>query len=161
GIENVFEILSSSSRIKAVLFGAEDYTADIGAKRTKKGVEIMYGRSRIVNAATAAMVEAIDTPFTDIDDFEGLKEDVQFAKDIGFSGKAVISPRHCSIVKELFSPSQEEIDYALKVINAIQKAKEEGKGVVSLDGKMIDAPIVNRANKVLKLSGLEGVWNYE
>lgn len=161
GIERVFEILRSSSRVKAVIFGAEDYTANIGAKRTKKGIEIMYGRSRIVNAATATMVEAIDTPFTDVDDLEGLKEDVRFAKALGFSGKAIISPRHCSIVKEIFSPSPEEINYALKVIDSIQKAKKEGKGVVSLDGKMIDAPIVNRANRVLKLAGMEGVRNYE
>jgi len=123
GVERVFDILCFSSRIKAVIFGAEDYTADIGAKRTKEGTEILYARCRIVNAAAAAGVEAIDTPFTDVDDIEGLKEDVLLAKNLGFKGKALISPRHCSTVKEIFIPTSQEIEYAIKVIRAIEEAE--------------------------------------
>ncbi len=156
GVERVFEILCCSPGIKAVIFGAEDYTADIGAKRTKEGSEILYARCRILNAAVAAGVEAIDTPFTDVNDMEGLKEDVKLAKSLGFRGKALISPRHCKIAMEIFAPSGEEIEYALKVIKTINQAEKEGKGVVALDGKMIDAPIVARARKVLKLAGMEG-----
>lgn len=156
GIERVFDILCCSSRIKEVIFGAEDYTASIGAKRTKEGAEILYGRCRIVNAAAAAGVDAIDTPFTDVDDIEGLKEDALFARSMGFKGKALISPRHCSIVKEIFAPTKEEIEYALKVIEAITEAEKQGKGAISLQGKMIDAPIVARARRVLELAGMEG-----
>ncbi len=156
GVERVFDILCCSPRIKAVIFGAEDYTADIGARRTKEGSEIMYARCRILNAAVAAGVEAIDTPFTDVNDMEGLREDAMLARDLGFKGKALISPRHCSVVREIFAPAGEEIEYALRVIKAIEEAEKQGKGVVSLDGKMIDAPIVVRARKILELAGLEG-----
>lgn len=156
GVERVFEILSCSPRIKAVIFGAEDYTADVGAERSKEGSEILYARCRILNAAVAAGVDAIDTPFTDVEDLEGLKQDVLYAKRLGFKGKALISPRHCKLVKELLAPTEEEISYAFRVIEAIRRAEAEGKGVISLDGKMIDAPIVARAKKVLELAGVEG-----
>jgi citrate lyase subunit beta/citryl-CoA lyase len=156
GVERVFDILCCSPRIKAVIFGAEDYTADIGATRTKEGAEIMYARCRILNAAAAAGVEAIDTPFTDVDDLDGLRADVMLAKSLGFAGKALISPRHCKTVKEIFAPTDEEIEYALRVIRTIREAEAGGKGVVSLDGKMIDAPIVLRAKKVLQRAGMEG-----
>ncbi len=156
GVERVFEILSCSPRITAVIFGAEDYTADIGAERSKEGSEILYARCRILNAAVAAGVDAIDTPFTDVEDLEGLKQDVLYAKKLGFKGKTLISPRHCKLVKELLAPTEGEISYAFRVIEAIRRARAEGKGVISLDGKMIDAPIVARAKKVLELAGVEG-----
>lgn len=149
GIENAFQIAKSSERIEGLFLGAEDLTADLGAKRTKEGKEILYSRSRVVTAAKAANILAIDTPFTDVDDDEGLVNDTIFAKEIGFDGKASISPRHVDIINNIFMPSKEEIIYAHKVIDAIEKAEKEGKGVVSLEGKMIDAPIVNRARKVL------------
>ncbi len=159
GVEEVYAILQASDRIEAVFFGAEDYTANTGAKRTKEGNEIYYARSRIVNAAAACMVDAIDTPFTDVDDLDGLEKDTLFAKQLGFSGKAVISPRHCSLIKRVFFPSIDEIEYAKRVLDVVVEADKAGKGVISLDGKMIDKPIVMRAHRVLRTAGMGELIN--
>lgn len=152
GVENAYEIASASDRVVAIFLGAEDLTANLGAKRTKAGEEIFYSRSRIVVAAKAAQVAALDTPFTDVDDEEGLIKDATFAKDLGFDGKTVISPRHIDNVNKVFTPSEEEIQYAKRVIEAIKQGKAEGKGVISLDGEMIDAPIVARAEKTMEMA---------
>lgn len=151
GVENAFEIGQASKIISALFLGAEDLTASLGAKRTKKGDEIFYSRSRLVVAGRAAGVDIIDTPFTDVNDDEGLKIDAKFAKDLGFTGKSVISPRHIDIVNEVFTPSIEDYEYAKRVLYTIERAEKEGKGVVALDGKMIDAPIVNRAKQVIDM----------
>lgn len=148
GVEKAFEIATACGRVCAMLLGAEDLTADLQCKRTKESKEIFYARTRVVCAARAAGIEVYDTPFTDVDDIEGLCEDIQVAKGLGFTGKAIISPRHIEYVNEYFSPSLEEIDYAKRVLQTIEEAKAQGKGVVSLDGKMIDAPIVIRATQV-------------
>lgn len=149
GLENSFAIAGASERITALFLGAEDFTADLRAPRTKEGAEIFYARGRIICAARAAGVDVLDTPFTDVNDLDGLRKDAEFAKSLGFSGKAVISPRHVDIVNDVFSPSDAEIEYAMKVFEAIRIAKEQGKGAISLNGKMIDAPIVERARTVL------------
>lgn len=151
GVENAFQIASADERVAAIFLGGEDYTADLRCKRTKEGTEIFYARTRMVNAARAAGVDVYDTPFTDVNDIDGLYEDAQFAKSLGFTGKASISPRHVSGINEVFSPTQAEIDYAHDVMETIRIAKEQGKGVVSLRGKMIDAPIVARAQQVLEM----------
>lgn len=150
GIENAFEIASSDERVKAIFLGGEDLTADLRCKRTKEGTEIFYARSRMVMAARAAGVDVYDTPWTDVEDYDGLIKDAAFAKSLGFSGKASISPRHVRFINDVFSPTKEEIQYAKDVFETIEKAKAEGKGVVSLRGKMIDAPIVARAKQVLE-----------
>ncbi|MGB4438590.1 MAG: CoA ester lyase [Sedimentibacter sp.] len=152
GVENAFEIAASCERVKAIFLGGEDLTADLRCKRTKKGDEIFYSRGRVVIAARAANIAVYDTPFTDVEDEEGLKLDAEFAKSLGFTGKAVISPRHVMIVNEIFSPSKEEIEYAKEVMDIIQIAKEQGKGAISLRGKMIDAPIVERARQTLEMA---------
>lgn len=153
GVENSFEIAKASEKLTGLFLGAEDLTSDIGAKRTKKGDEILYSRSRLVIAAKAAGVEVIDTPFTDVNDDEGLVVDAKFAKALGFTGKSLISPRHIDAVNKVFTPSLEDYEYAKRVLYTIEKAEKEGKGVVALDGKMIDAPIVNRAKGVIDM------WN--
>ncbi len=150
GVENAFEIASSDERVKAIFLGGEDLTADLRCKRTKEGTEIFYARSRMVMAARAAGVDVYDTPWTDVEDYDGLIKDAAFAKSLGFSGKASISPRHVRFINDVFSPTEEEIQYAKDVFETIEKAKAEGKGVVSLRGKMIDAPIVARAKQVLE-----------
>ncbi|WMJ77218.1 MULTISPECIES: HpcH/HpaI aldolase/citrate lyase family protein [unclassified Sedimentibacter] len=150
GVENAYEIAASSDRVKAIFLGAEDLTADLRCKRTKKGDEIFYSRGRIVTAARAAGVDAYDTPFTDVEDEEGLKKDAEFAKSLGFTGKAAISPRHVMAINEVFSPTVEEIEYSKEVMDIIRIAKEQGKGAISLRGKMIDAPIVERARQTLE-----------
>lgn len=150
GVENAYEIASASPRVAAIFLGGEDFTADMRCKRTKEGTEILYARSRMVLAARAAGVDVYDTPWTDVEDYDGLIEDAKFAKGLGFSGKSSISPRHIPFINEVFSPTEEEIQYAKDVFATIEKAKAEGKGVVSLRGKMIDAPIVTRARQVLE-----------
>lgn len=160
GVENAFEIAGACDRVKAIFLGAEDLTADLRCKRTKKGDEIFYSRGRIVTAARAAGIDAYDTPFTDVEDEEGLREDAEFAKSLGFTGKAAISPRHVMTINEVFSPTAEEIEYAKEVMDIIRVAKEQGKGAISLRGKMIDAPIVERARQTLEMAkALGGVFN--
>lgn len=125
----------------------------MGAKRTKSSDEIKYARAKIVSAAKAAGVQAVDTPWTDTDDIPGLRQDTELAKAMGMTGKALISPRHVDDVNELFSPSKEDINYAKRVFKALEEAKKEGKGAFSLDGKMVDKPIILRATDVLKQAG--------
>ena len=105
----------------------------------------------MVCAARACGIDVYDTPFTDVNDMEGLRKDAELAKSLGFSGKSSISPGHVAAINEIFSPTQEEIDYAHEVMDTIEEAKRQGKGVVALRGKMIDAPIVNRAKQVIEM----------
>lgn len=150
GVENAFQIATCSSRVRGLFLGAEDLTSDLQCKRTKQGREIEYARARLVMAARAAGVEVYDTPFTDVNDDEGIMEDALVAKGFGFSGKASISPRHIAVINQVFSPTQEEIDYAYEVLDAIALAKKQGKGAIALRGKMIDAPIVARAERTIE-----------
>ena len=149
GVENAFQIATASPRLKALFLGAEDLTADLRCKRTKEGREIEYARHRLVVAARAAGVDVYDTPFTDVNDDEGIVTDATYAKSLGFTGKASISPRHVEVINAVFSPTQKEIDYAYEVMEAIALAKKQGKGAIALYGKMIDAPIVNRAMQTI------------
>lgn len=157
GIENACEITSASDRVVAIFLGAEDLSADLRCERTKEGKEIFYARGRIVMAARAAGKDAYDTPFTDVNDDEGIRADAAFAKALGFTGKASISPRHLDAINEAFSPSEKEIDYAYEVIKAIRLAKEQGRGAVALRGKMIDKPIVMRAEQTIKMAEALGL----
>ena len=149
GVENAYRIAAASPRVKAIFLGAEDLSADLRCKRTKEGSEILYARGRLVNAARAANVDVYDTPFTDVEDDEGMLADAKFAKSLGFTGKAAINPRHVSVINEVFSPTEAEIAYAHEVMDAIAEAKAKGLGAIALHGKMIDAPIVARARQTL------------
>ena len=157
GVENAFAIASASQRVKALFLGAEDLTADLRCKRTKEGREIEYARHRLVVAARAAGVDVYDTPFTDVNDDEGIATDASYAKALGFTGKASISPRHVEVINEVFSPTQKDIDYAYEVMEAIALAKEQGKGAIALHGKMIDAPIVARAEQTIAMAEALGL----
>lgn len=157
GVENAYAIASCSPRVKALFLGAEDLTADLQCVRTKEGREIEYARSRVVVAARAAGIDVYDTPFTDVNDDEGIITDSALAKSLGFSGKASISPRHIEVINNTFSPSQAEIDYAYEVIDAIELAKQQGKGAIALRGKMIDAPIVARAERTISMAETLGI----
>ncbi len=152
GVENAFAIASAAKRLQALFLGAEDLTADLQCKRTKEGREIEYARTRLVVAARAAGVAVYDTPFTDVNDDEGIVVDAQLAKSLGFTGKASISPRHVEVINAVFSPTQKEVDYAYEVMEAIALAKQQGKGAISLHGKMIDAPIVARAEQTIAMA---------
>lgn len=153
GLEMSFDILNQSDQVVGVLLGAEDLTLDLGATRTKESREIRYARSRIIAVSKALGIQAIDTPFTDTDDIEGLKIDTLDAKGLGMTGKSLISPRHVDTVNDIFSPSKEEIDHSLRIVEGVIEANKQGKGAFSLDGKMVDAPIIKRALNLLKLSG--------
>ncbi len=157
GLENSFLIASCTKRVKAMLLGAEDLTADLQCTRTKEGKEIEYARGRIVVAARAAGIDVYDTPFTDVNDDQGIITDTKFAKSLGFTGKASISPRHIEVINSIFSPTQAEIDYAYEVMDAISLAKEQGKGAIALRGKMIDAPIVARAERTIMTAKTLGI----
>ena len=157
GVENAFRIASATSRVKALFLGAEDLTADLQCKRTKESREIEYARTRLVVAARAAGVEVYDTPFTDVNDDEGIWVDAKTAKALGFNGKASISPRHVEVINSVFSPTQADVDYAYEVMDAIELAKKQGKGAIALHGKMIDAPIVARAQRTIAMAEALGL----
>ena len=161
GVENAFAISTASSRVRALFLGAEDLTADLRCKRTKEGREIEYARTRLVMAARAAGIDVYDTPFTDVNDDEGIVVDATLAKALGFSGKASISPRHVEVINQVFSPSQADNDYAYEVMAAIALAKAQGKGAISLKGKMIDAPIVTRAEQTIAMATALGLGRSE
>lgn len=161
GVENAFSIASAAERVKALFLGAEDLTADLQCKRTKEGREIEYARTRLVMAARAAGIDVYDTPFTDVNDDEGIEIDATLAKSLGFSGKASISPRHVDVINRVFSPTLPEIDYAYEVMEAIALAKKQGKGAIALRGKMIDAPIVTRAQRTIAMAEALGLARRE
>ena len=157
GVENAFAIAACCPRVEALFLGAEDLTADLQCKRTKGGREIEYARTRLVMAARAAGAEVYDTPFTDVNDDEGIEADAALAKALGFSGKSSISPRHVEVINRVFSPSPEEIRYAYEVMDAIAEAKAQGKGAIALHGKMVDAPIVSRAQRTIAMAQALGI----
>lgn len=161
GVENAFAIASATKRVRALFLGAEDLTADLQCKRTKEGREIEYARTRLVVAARAAGVDVYDTPFTDVNDDEGIWTDTRLAKSLGFTGKASISPRHVEVINSVFSPTMQEIEYAYEVMDAIELAKKQGKGAIALRGKMIDAPIVARAQQTIAAAQALGLRREE
>ena len=152
GIENAYEIAGASKNIVALAFGAEDFTRDVGGKR--KWHSLLYARSKIVVASKAHGIQALDTIYPNVDDFEGLREETMKIVEMGFDGKGVIHPSQIEIIHECFMPSEEEIEEAKKIINAIEEAKKKGLGTASIDGKMIDLPIEKKARRVLKMGGI-------
>ena len=161
GVERAFEIASACPRVTALFLGGEDLTADLRCKRTKAGNEIDYARKRLVCAARAAGIDVYDTPFTDVNDDEGIVTDAEYAKSLGFTGKSAIAPRHVRTINEVFSPSMADIEYAKLVFEAIRIGKLQGKGAVSLRGKMIDKPIVERARQTLEAAKQLGIGGLE
>lgn len=151
GVENVYNIIKASDRVVAVLLGAEDLTSDLGIKRSKEGNEILFARNRVAVACRAMRVDSIDTPFTDTNDFEGLRRDITLAKSLGMTGKASINPRQIDTIHSIYAPTEAELIHAQRVLDAMRQAEEEGKGVFSLDGKMVDAPVINRAKTTVAL----------
>jgi citrate lyase subunit beta / citryl-CoA lyase len=152
GIIKAYEIASASRHNCSLAIGLEDYTADLGIQRTNEGRESFFSRSMIINAAKATGMQAIDTVFSDVADMEGLRQSVIEAKSLGFEGKGCIHPRQVQVVHEAFAPTKEEIEKAKKVVLAYEDAESKGLGVVSLGTKMIDAPVVKRAQKTIELA---------
>jgi citrate lyase subunit beta/citryl-CoA lyase len=155
GVENAFEIAGRSKRIDAITIGGQDLTADMGIINSKDGIGVDYARRRIVMAAKAYKIDALDTVFVDLDDEEGLRKETEYAKKIGFTGKAIINPRQIGVVHDVFTPTEDEIRRALRIIKEFNKNKKNGIGVFAVDGKMVDAPVVTRAMAVLALANIK------
>jgi len=148
GILNLKEI-ASHPRLDAMIFGGEDFAASIGAKRTKEAIELLYARQAVIVACAANDLQAIDIVTIDYKDEENLKRESEFGARLGFSGKQIIHPIQVSIVQKAFTPSEEEIAYAKRIVETFEASQKEGKGAYSLDGKMIDMPLLKHAQKVL------------
>lgn len=165
GVIKSYEIATASKMNCALAVGLEDYTADIGTERTLEGRESYFARSMVVNAAKAAGIQPIDTVFSDVSDMEGLRESVIEAKGLGFEGKGCIHPRQIKVINDSFAPTEKEIEKAKRIVVAFEKAEAKGLGVVSLGTKMIDAPVVKRAQRVIHLALLnnliKGNWRKE
>ena len=158
GVMNAYSIASASERLIGIALGAEDFVTDLKTSRSTDGIELLTARSLILYAARAAGIDAIDTVFSDVNDEEGFAREVRLIKQLGFDGKSIINPRQIQIVHEIFTPSETEIKKAIRIIDAIREAEEKGSGVISLDGKMIDKPIVERAHRVLDLAEAAKVY---
>lgn len=149
GIENAFSIARASANIVALTIGLEDYTADLGVVKTSTGAESLYARQRVVNAARAASVQAIDSVFGDVGDMEGLRAWGQNSRAMGFEGMGCVHPLQIRVIHEAFAPTAAELEKARKIVAAYDEAQQKGLGVVSLGSKMIDPPVVQRALKLM------------
>lgn len=152
GIINAYAIATASKRLVGIAIGAEDFVTDLKTTRSLEGIELLMARSQLVIAARAAGIDALDTVFSDVNDEEGFRNEVKLIKQLGFDGKSIINPRQIAVVHEVFTPSRKDIDKALSIMEAIQVAESKGSGVISLNGKMIDKPIVERARHVIELA---------
>jgi citrate lyase subunit beta/citryl-CoA lyase len=157
GILNAATIARTSKRVFALAFGAEDYTVSMEIERTKEGEELFNARTRVLWSAKAAGIQAIDSIFADVNDMEGLRRETELVKRLGYTGKSLVNPRQIDVVHEVFAPKLDEIEYALQVIDAIKRARLMGTGVISLGGRMIDAPVVKRAVRVLRTAHAHGL----
>ncbi len=151
GVQNAFAI-AATENVVALAIGLEDYTADLGVQRTEAGTESFFARCQLVNAATAAGIQAIDSVFSDVSNMELLAEVVRKSKALGFHGMGCIHPRQIKVVHENFAPGTAEIETAKKIVNAFHLATEKGLGVVSLGSKMIDPPVVKRAQTTIDMA---------
>ncbi len=151
-IINAYELCSASPRIVAVAFGAEDYTVDMGIERTEEGSEVLLPRSTVAMAAKAAGVIALDPVYANFQDIDGFKKDAELGKSLGYKGKFAIHPSQIEHINDVYSPSEENIEYARRVLAAFREAESQGRGAVALDGKMIDVPVVKRAETLLALA---------
>jgi len=150
GVIKAYEIATAAENVVSLAIGLEDYTADLGTQRTKEGKETFFARCQIVNAARAAGIQPIDSVFSDVSDMEALKQNVLESKSLGFDGMGCIHPRQIEVIHEYFAPNEKEIEKAKKIVNAFHIATEKGLGVVSLGSKMIDPPVVKRAQRTIE-----------
>ena len=157
GLEMAYAIASVSPRVTALTIGGQDFTADMGVQKTKEGRELFYARCRVSAAAHAAGIDSYDTVWADLQDNEGLFRETKEIVGLGFTGKACIHPSQVAVIHKAFVPGEKELRKACRVVEAAEKAKREGRGVVSVDGKMVDAPVVARSKHLLDLAELYGI----
>lgn len=156
-VMNAVSIATASSRVTSISFGAEDFTRTMGAERTKEGKELFVARTMVVMAAAIAGVDAIDTVWSDLDDEEGFKEEVKTSMNLGFAGKSCIHPSQVKIVHKIFTPNKEELEKSLEIVKAAEAANINKGGVITVNGKMVDIPVIAKAEKVVRLAKSAGM----
>jgi len=152
GIIHAYAIASASPRVEAVCFGAEDFTLDLGTPRTRDGIESAYSRAAIAVAAGAAKVLAIDSVYSDLNDEEGLVNECRMVRQLGYRGKFAIHPKQLDVINREFSPSESELAFAQRIMEAFNRPENVNAGVITVDGKMIDAPILERARRLVRFN---------
>ncbi len=155
GLLNLRDIVSADARLQALIFGAEDYAADVGATRTREGMEVLYARSAIVAACAAFGLQAIDLLYLDFRDAEGLRAEATRGAQLGYAGMQVIHPNQVPIVQAVFSPSADAIANAQRIVDAAREKLREGRGAFALDNKMVDMPVIKAAERVLARAGIK------
>ena len=153
GVVNAYAIATASPRMMGIALGAEDYCANLKTQRTPGGDELRLARETIVVAARAAGIDALDTVYSNLNDMETF----EFIHRLGFDGKSIINPRQIEIVNEVFAPSEKAIEKARTIIAAIKEAEKKGSGVIAVNGKMVDRPVVIRAQRVIELAKASGI----
>jgi len=156
GVTNAAKIAVASPRLVAISFGAEDFTHSIQSERTAQGQELLFARSAVVLAARAAGIDPIDTVYSNIDDEPGFRADVKAAKQLGFAGKSCVHPRQVAIVHDVYRPTSDEVYKAERVLAAYADALQKGTGVISVDGRMVDGPIVAKAQRIVDIARAAG-----
>jgi len=152
GVVNAYQIATAADNMVALAIGLEDYTADLGTQRTSKGHETFFARSQVVNAARAAKIQPIDSVFSDVSDMDALRDVVLESKSLGFDGMGCIHPRQIGVIHEYYAPNKTEIEKAKRIVWAFDEATKKGLGVVSLGSKMIDPPVVKRAQRTVEMA---------
>lgn len=161
GVVNAYDIATSSKRMMGIALGAEDYCANLKTQRSKDGEELRLARETIVVAARAAGIDALDTVYSNLNDMETFRREVEFIKTLGFDGKSIINPRQIEVVNDVFTPQEKDIEKAKAIVAAIKEAQKKGSGVIALNGKMIDRPVVIRAERTIKLAKAAGILTDE
>jgi len=156
GIMNLKEIASADQRLEAIIFGGEDFAASIGAVRTREAIELLYAREAVVTVCAANDLQAIDIVMIEFKDTESLRAEAEFGARLGFSGKQIIHPNQVAAVQDAFTPSDEAIAHAKRIVETFEASQKEGKGAYALDGKMIDMPLLKNAQRVLERAKAAG-----
>ena len=161
GVVNAYAIATASKRMMGIALGAEDYCANLKTQRSPEGNELLLARQTIVVAARAAGIDALDTVYSNLNDMETFRKEVELIKGLGFDGKSIINPRQIEVVNEVFAPKPKDIEKARTIIAAIREAEQRGSGVVAVNGKMVDRPVVIRAERTIHLAIASGILKEE
>lgn len=157
GITQAVAIAQASPRLIGIALGAEDYVRNLRTERSPEGTELLFARCAILQAARAAGIQAFDTVYSDANNEAGFLKEAAHIKQLGFDGKSLINPRQIDLLHNLYAPTQLEVEHAQRVVDAADAAAREGRGVVSLNGKMVDSPVIERAHLVLSRAALSGI----
>ncbi|MCM1005293.1 MAG: citrate (pro-3S)-lyase subunit beta [Prevotella sp.] len=161
GVVNAYAIAVASKRMMGIALGAEDYCANLKTQRTPGGDELLLARETIVVAARAAGIDALDTVYSNLNDMETFRKEVELIHRLGFDGKSIINPRQIEVVNSVFAPTEKAIEKARTILAAIKEAEKKGSGVIAVNGKMVDRPVVIRAQRTIDLAIASGILSPE